>query len=63
MITLLIWLLILILVFGVIFWVIQQIPLPPPFGSIALAVVALIFILIIVSALLGEIPLRSVNLR
>jgi hypothetical protein len=63
MISLLIWLLILILVMGVIVWVIQQIPLPPPFGAIALAIIALVFILIIVSALLGEIPLRPLGIR
>lgn len=58
MIALLIWLLVLCLVFGVIVWVIQQLPLPSPFGSIAIAIVGLIFILILVSMVLGEIPLR-----
>jgi hypothetical protein len=62
-ISLLIWLLILILVMGVIVWVVQQIPLPAPFGSIALAIIGLVFILIIVSVLLGEIPLRPLGIR
>jgi hypothetical protein len=56
-------LLILILVMGVIVWVVQQIPLPAPFGSIALAIIGLVFILIIVSVLLGEIPLRPIGIR
>ena len=63
MITLLIWILVLVLVFGVLAWVVQQLPLPAPFGSIALAVLALIFILIIVSAVLGEMPLPRPMLR
>jgi hypothetical protein len=63
MITLLIWLLVLLLVLGVIIWVIQLLPLPPPFGNIAIAIVALIFILILVSALLGDLPLRPIRLQ
>ena len=63
MITLLIWVLILCLVFGVIVWAIQLIPLPTPFGHVALAVVALIFILILVGMLLGDVPLRPMTLR
>lgn len=63
MITLLIWVLILCLVFGVIVWAIQLIPLPTPFGQIALAVVALIFILVLVGMLLGDVPLRPMTLR
>jgi hypothetical protein len=59
MIALLIWILVLCLVFGVIFYVIQLLPLPPPFGTIALAIVGLIFVLVLVSAVLGEIPLRG----
>ena len=63
MISLLIWLLILILVMGVIVWVIQQLPLPAPFGPIAIAIIGLVFILIVVSTLLGEIPLRPLSIR
>ena len=63
MLSLLIWLLILILVMGVLVWVIQQLPLPAPFGPIAIAIIGLVFILIVVSALLGEIPLRPLSIR
>jgi hypothetical protein len=63
MISLLVWTLVLLLVLGVIIWVIQLLPLPPPFGNIAIAIVALIFILILVSALLGDLPLRPFRLQ
>jgi len=63
MIALLVWVLVLLLVLGFIIWVVQQIPLPPPFGTIAIGLVGLIFILILVSMLLGEIPLHPVLLR
>jgi len=61
MITLLVWLLVFILVFGVIIWVIQMIPLPAPFGNIAIAIIALIFVLLLVSMLLGDLPLRPIG--
>jgi hypothetical protein len=40
-----------------------MLPLPAPFGTIAIAIVALIFILILVGALLGEVPLRPIRLQ
>jgi hypothetical protein len=63
MITLLIWLLVFVLVFGVVVYVVQTLPLPAPYRSIALAILGLIFILIIVSMLLGDLPLRPINVR
>lgn len=63
MITLLVWLLVLILVMGFLVWVIQQLPLPPPFGTIAIGIVGLIFVLVVISMLVGEIPLRPLGLR
>lgn len=62
MITLLIWLLILIIVFGFAIWIIQMLPLPPPFGSIAMAVVGLIFLLILISMLMGGLPFHPIRL-
>jgi len=59
----LIWLLVLCLVFGVVVWIIQQLPLPPPFGNIAIAVLALIFVLILIGAFLGEMPFPRPILR
>jgi hypothetical protein len=58
MITLLIWVLVLILVMAVCIWIITQIGLPEPMGKIAMAIVGLIFILVLLSLVLGEIPLR-----
>jgi len=62
-ITLLVWLLVLCLVLGVIIWGLQVLLLPAPFGTIAIAIEALIFILILVGALLGEVPLRPIRLQ
>jgi len=62
-ITLLIWLLFLCLVMGIAVWIIRLIPLPEPFGTIAIAVLGLIFLLIIVSVLLGDFPLRPLRLN
>jgi len=63
LIQLLIWALVLVLVFGVVFYVIQLLPLPAPWGNIAIAIVALIFVLILISALLGELPIGRPLLR
>jgi hypothetical protein len=59
-ISLLIYLLIICLVFGIVYYIITLIPLPPPFRQIALVVMALIFLLVLLSWLLpfvGEPPL------
>jgi len=53
MVSLLVWILVLCLVFGIVVWIIQLLPLPPPFGMIAQAVVALILLLIVLDVLLG----------
>lgn len=53
MIELLIWVLVMAIVFGVVVWIVQQLPLPAPFGTVALAVVGLIFLLVLVRVLLG----------
>ena len=58
MIDLLIYLLVLVLFLGVVVWVINLIALPEPYGRIAIAIVALIFLLLLLSMLLGAVPLR-----
>lgn len=58
MIPILIQLLILCLIFGVVWWVLTLIPLPPPFGQVAQVVVALLFALILISLLL---PLAGIH--
>ena len=54
MISLLIYVLILCLVFGVIYYVITLLPLPPPFGLIVQVILALILVLVLLDLLLGE---------
>jgi hypothetical protein len=57
MIELLLTLLILVLIFGLIWWVFTSlIPLPDPFSKIAQVIIALIFILLLVGILFGGIP-------
>lgn len=63
MLTLLIWILVLCLFFGVILYVVQLLPLPAPFHHIAYAIIALIFVLLIISMLLGGIPLAPIRLQ
>jgi hypothetical protein len=53
MIPALITLLVYCLVFGVLYYVISLLPLPPPFGQIAQIVLALILLLVVVDLLLG----------
>jgi hypothetical protein len=47
-----------VLIFGVVWWIITLIPLPAPFAQIAQVVVALIFLLVLLSVLFGAVPLR-----
>jgi len=54
MIVLLMYVLILLLIFGVVFYVIDQIPLPAPWGNIAKVIVGLILLLILLQLLLGN---------
>lgn len=57
MIELLIGLIVLCLVVGIAFWVLQQIPLPPPMRWVAYAVLGLILLLIVLNFLpSGAIP-------
>ena len=63
MIDVLVWLLVLVLVAGVIWYVISLLPLPHPFGLIAQLILALILVLLLVSVLLGGLPLRPLRLQ
>lgn len=63
MIELLISLLVLVLIFGVAWWIITLIPLPPPFHQVAQVVLALIFLLVLLGILLGGVPFRPLVLR
>ena len=60
MIGLLINLLILVLVFGVAWWIVTLLPLPPPFGLVAQVVLALILLIILINFLLnGDLGWRA----
>ena len=63
MISLLIYLLVLALIFGIAIYVLQLFPLPHPWRQIAIAILALIFVLLLISMLLGGIPLAPVRLQ
>lgn len=57
MIELLIWVLILCVVFGLVYYIVTLLPLPDPFRTIAVIVMLLIFLLVILSSLTGYMPL------
>jgi hypothetical protein len=59
MIPLLVWFLGLVIIFGLIWWVIQMIPLPQPFATVAQVVIAVIFVIILLSLLLQLAPFPS----
>lgn len=63
MVTLLVWLLILLIFFGVVILIIRMIPLPAPWTNVAIAIVALIFLLIVLSAVMGGVPLAPIRLQ
>lgn len=58
MIELLIWLIVLLIVFGLVAYIIQLLPLPPPFGTIAYVVLLIVLLLVLCSFLLGVAPPR-----
>jgi len=62
MIELLIYVLVLVLIAGVVWYIISLVPLPHPFGIIAQLILALILVLLLVSVLLGGLPLRPMRL-
>ena len=52
MISLLLTILILCLVFGLLYWIVNLLPLPAPFGQVARVVVAILFLVIVLYELL-----------
>jgi L-cystine uptake protein TcyP (sodium:dicarboxylate symporter family) len=63
MIPMLLNLLILCIIFGLIFYVLDRLPLTEPFGQLAKVAVLVIFLMILVAALLGLVPPSSFGLR
>jgi len=53
----LIYLIILCIVFGLIYYIVTLLPLPEPFKKIAVIAVLLIFLLVILGALVGYVPM------
>ena len=53
MISILVYILVLCLVFGVCLYVVRTIPLPAPFGMVAQAIVALVFLLVLLDIFFG----------
>jgi hypothetical protein len=49
----LVYILILCLIFGVIYYVLQMLPLPPPFALIVQVILALVMVLFLLDILLG----------
>jgi len=63
MISLLVSLLILVLVFGLVWWIFTSIvPLPEPFGRVAQVIIAILFILCLLGILFGGINLPALKL-
>jgi hypothetical protein len=56
MIDFLIYLLILLIVFGLLYYIIMLLPLPEPFKKIAQVVVLVLFLLVVLSGFLGLLP-------
>lgn len=50
MIGLLVTILVLLVIFAIFYWIVTLIPLPQPFKQIAIAVLALIFVLVLLGA-------------
>jgi cytochrome c biogenesis factor len=59
MLDLLVWLLFIVIIMGLAVWIIQQLPIPPPFGSICIAIIGVICLILLVSVLMGVAPFRS----
>ena len=60
MISFLIWIVILLLIFGVLFYVIDMLPfIEPPFKNVAKALLALVFVIILLGALMGAVPMPA----
>lgn len=63
MLSLLVSLLILLLIFGVIWWIMSMIPIPPEFAWIVRVVFAIIFLIALISLLTGGFSLMPLYNR
>jgi hypothetical protein len=60
MINLLIFIIVMCIVFGLIYYAVTLLPLPEPFKNIAVIAVLLIFVLVLLGALFGGVPVPVV---
>jgi uncharacterized membrane protein YwzB len=63
LVSLLITVLILGLIFGIVWWGIQQISMPPPFKNVAIGIFVLIVVLVLVGLLMGDGNVPMIRLR
>ncbi len=63
LIALLVYVIILALIFSVIWWGISQVAWKPPFDMVIRVIFALIVVLVLVSLLMGALPLPSLHMR
>jgi hypothetical protein len=56
-------LLVVVIVFGLIYWIVTLLPIPEPFKKIAVVVVLVIFLLYMLSILFGIAPAVPLRLR
>lgn len=57
----LIYLVVMVIICGLIYYVVTLLPLPEPFKQIAVILVLIIFILLLLGALFGAVPLPRFN--
>ena len=60
---LLVYILVLILVLGLVYWILQQLPIPEPFGMIVKVVIGLIAVVLLLSILFGGINVPTLRLN
>lgn len=63
LISLLVYVIVIGLVFYLLYWLLGQIPLPAPFKTVALVILALLAVLILLGALTGHVGLPRIGLR
>jgi len=63
LINLLVTIIVIALIFGLVWWVLGQMPLPEPFRMVINVVLGLICILVLLGLVFGGINLPSINLR
>ncbi len=56
-------LIVIAIVFGLLFWALQQLPLPAPFGQVARVLLILVFVLWLLGVLFGGLPLPTLRVQ